>query len=164
MQLRSLDLVPMSEARLTTETIKRFRQAYAAEFGAPAPSDDLYAAVSEGRRAIGLEHWLPLLYDHLDTIFHYVGDAPFVLDSRAEEAATQRLTQISDAYAARRAAYQAEPGKSDYKPLPPARLYLSQDEWKESLSSSPLARLTPFEASPDAGNVIDCGGRTGGGE
>ena len=86
-QLRSLDLVPMSEARLTTETIKRFRQAYAAEFGAPAPSDDLYAAVSEGRRAIGLEHWLPLLYDHLDTIFDYVGDAPFVLDGRAEEAA-----------------------------------------------------------------------------
>jgi transcription-repair coupling factor (superfamily II helicase) len=160
-QLRSLDLVPMSEARLTTETIKRFRQAYAAEFGAPAPSDDLYAAVSEGRRAIGLEHWLPLLYDHLDTIFDYVGDAPFVLDGRAEEAATQRLTQISDSYAARRAAYQAEPGKSDYKPLPPARLYLSQDEWKESLSSSPLARLTPFEASPDARNVVDCGGRTG---
>ena len=160
-QLRALDLVPMSEARLTSETIKRFRQAYAAEFGAPAPSDDLYAAVSEGRRAIGLEHWLPLLYDHLDTIFDYVGDAPFILDSRAEEAATQRLTQISDAYAARRAAYQAEPGKSDYKPLPPARLYLSEDEWKEQLSSCPLARLTPFEASPDARNVIDCGGRTG---
>ena len=62
-QLRSLDLVPMSEARLTTDSIKRFRQGYAAEFGAPAPSDDLYAAVSEGRRAIGVEHWLPLLYD-----------------------------------------------------------------------------------------------------
>ena len=36
-QLRSLDLVPMSEARLTTDTIRRFRQAYAAEFGAPTP-------------------------------------------------------------------------------------------------------------------------------
>ena len=34
-QLRSLDLVPMSEARLTTDSIKRFRQGYAAEFGAP---------------------------------------------------------------------------------------------------------------------------------
>ena len=75
-QLRSLDLVPMSEARLTTETIRRFRQAYAGEFGAPTPDDDLYAAVSEGRRAIGLEHWLPLLYERLDTLFDYVGDAP----------------------------------------------------------------------------------------
>ena len=160
-QLRSLDLVPMSEARLTTDSIKRFRQAYAAEFGAPAPSDDLYAAVSEGRRAIGLEHWLPLLYDHLDTIFDYVGDAPLVLDARAEEAATQRLAQIADAYASRRAAYQEAPGRADYKPLPPARLYLSEDEWKERLASAPLARLTPFEASPDAKNVVDCGGHVG---
>ena len=34
-QLRALDLVPMSEAQLTTETIRRFRQGYVAEFGAP---------------------------------------------------------------------------------------------------------------------------------
>jgi len=124
-QLRSLDLVPMSEARLTTDTIRRFRQAYAAEFGAPTPDDELYAAVSEGRRAIGLEHWLPLLYDKLDTLFEYVGDAPFVLDARAEEAASQRIAQVADAYAARRAAYAQDPVKADYKPLPQARLYLT---------------------------------------
>ena len=160
-QLRSLDLVPMSEARLTTESIKRFRQLYAQEFGAPTPADDLYAAVSEGRRPIGLEHWLPLLYDHLDTVFDYVGDAPFVLDSRAEEAAAQRVAQIADAYAARRAAYSQEPGKSDYKPLPPARLYLAGEEWKERLEASPLARLTPFELPPGAATIVDCGGRVG---
>jgi transcription-repair coupling factor (superfamily II helicase) len=160
-QLRSLDLVPMSEARLTTESIKRFRQLYAQEFGAPAPSDDLYAAVSEGRRAIGLEHWLPLLYDHLDTVFDYVGEAPFVLDSRAEEAAAQRVAQIADAYSARRAAYQQDRGKADYKPLPPARLYLAGEEWKERLERSPLARLTPFELPPGAATIVDCGGRIG---
>ncbi len=160
-QLRSLDLVPMSEARLTTESIKRFRQLYAQEFGAPTPADDLYAAVSEGRRAIGLEHWLPLLYDHLDTVFDYVGDAPFVLDSRAEEAAAQRVAQIADAYAARRAAYLQEPGKSDYKPLPAARLYLAGEEWKERLEASPLARLTPFDLPPGPGKIVDCGGRVG---
>ncbi|HKN28893.1 MAG TPA: transcription-repair coupling factor [Roseiarcus sp.] len=160
-QLRSLDLVPMSEARLTTETIRRFRQAYAAEFGAPTRDDELYAAVSEGRRAIGLEHWLPLLYDRLDTLFDYVGPAPFVLDARAEEAASQRLAQITDSYSARRTAYAQDPAKADYKPLPPARLYLTEDEWKERLASAPLARLTPFEASPGAADIVDCGGRVG---
>ncbi|MFY9971304.1 MAG: DEAD/DEAH box helicase, partial [Roseiarcus sp.] len=65
------------------------------------------------------------------------------------------------AYASRRAAYQEAPGRADYKPLPPARLYLSEDEWKERLASAPLARLTPFEASPDAKNVVDCGGHVG---
>ena len=160
-QLRSLDLVPMSEARLTTDSIKRFRQGYAAEFGAPAPSDDLYAAVSEGRRAIGVEHWLPLLYDKLDTIFDYLGDAPFVLDGRADDAAHERIALITDNYAARRAAYAEGPGKSDYKPLPPTRLYLGEGEWKERLADQPVARLTPFEAQPGAGDVIDCGGRVG---
>ncbi len=160
-QLRSLDLVPMSEARLTTNSIRRFRQAYALEFGAPTPADDLYAAVSEGRRAIGLEHWLPLLYDKLDTLFDYVGDAPFVLDARAEEAAGQRIAQIADAYAARRAAYAQDPARSDYKPLPYARLYLAEDEWKERLAAAPLARLSPFEANPGAANIVDCGGRVG---
>ena len=151
----------MSEARLTTDSIKRFRQGYAAEFGAPAPNDDLYAAISEGRRAIGVEHWLPLLYDKLDTIFDYVGGAPFVLDGRADDAAHERIALIADNYAARRAAYAEDPGKADYKPLPPTRLYLGEDEWKERLAARPLARLTPFEAQPGASDVVDCGGRVG---
>ena len=160
-QLRSLDLVPMSEARLTTETIRRFRQTYALEFGAPTRDDDLYAAVSEGRRAIGLEHWLPLLYESLDTVFDYVAGAPLVLDARAEDAARERIALIADNYAARRAAFLADPVKADYKPLPFARLYLAEDEWKERLAAAPLARLTPFEAQPGAADVVDCGGRTG---
>ncbi len=159
--LRSLDLVPMSEARLTTETIRRFRQTYALEFGAPTRDDDLYAAVSEGRRAIGLEHWLPLLYEGLDTIFDYVAGAPLVLDARAEDAAHERIALIADAYAARRAAFLADPVKADYKPLPFARLYLAEDEWRERLAAAPLARLTPFEAPPEADDVVDCGGRIG---
>jgi transcription-repair coupling factor (superfamily II helicase) len=160
-QLRALDLVPMSEARLTTDSIRRFRQAYAAQFGAPTPDDELYAAVSEGRRAIGLEHWLPLLYEKLDTVFDYVGDAPFVLDARAEDAASQRIALIADAYAARRAAYAQDPAKADYKPLPYPRLYLTDDERKERLGASPLARITPFESPPGAANIVDCGGRVG---
>ncbi len=70
--------------------------------------------------------------------------------ARAEEAAAQRVAQIADAYAARRAAYAKSPAKSDYKPLPPARLYLAGDEWKERLEAAPLARLTPFDAPPGA--------------
>ena len=160
-QLRSLDLVPMSEARLTSETIRRFRQAYAAEFGAPTRDDELYAAVSEGRRAIGLEHWVPLLYERLDTIFDYVAGAPFVLDARAEDAAHERIALIADAYAARRAAFAQDPAKADYKPLPFARLYLTEDEWKERLAAAPLARLNPFGGPPGAADIVDCGGRVG---
>ena len=38
-QLRGLDLVPVAEFQLITETIRRFRTGYVAEFGAAAPDD-----------------------------------------------------------------------------------------------------------------------------
>src|SRR5947199_244541 len=66
--LRALDLVPVAEFQLTTETIRRFRLGYVAAFGAPAPDDVLYHAVSDGRRHPGMEHWLPLFHEQLDTI------------------------------------------------------------------------------------------------
>ncbi len=160
-QLRALDLVPMSEARLTTESIRRFRQAYVAEFGAPRRGATVYEAVSEGRRAIGLEHWLPLFYDSMDSLFDYVEGAPFVLDARAEEVAHQRFAQIADYYDARRTADQEDPARADYKPLKPERLYLSEDEFRQRLGNAPLARLSPFEAAPGAANIIDCGARVG---
>ena len=52
-QLRALDLVPVNEAPILTETIKRFRQSYIAHFGAQTRGDALYEAVSEGRRPAG---------------------------------------------------------------------------------------------------------------
>ena len=52
-QLRGLDLVPVAEFQLVTETIRRFRTGYVAEFGATTPDDLLYEAVTEGRRYRG---------------------------------------------------------------------------------------------------------------
>ncbi len=71
-QMRALDLVPMSEVQLTTETIRRFRQGYVAAFGAQTRGDTLYEAVSEGRRHAGMEHWLPLYYGGADTLFEFL--------------------------------------------------------------------------------------------
>ena len=134
-QLRALDLAPMSEAQLTTDTIRRFRQGYAVAFGAPRRGDALYETLSEGRRAIGLEHWLPLFYEKLDTLFDYAGGAPVVLDARADEAAEARFAQIADYFGARKSADEADAHSADYKPLKPSALYLTPNEWKEKLSA-----------------------------
>ena len=81
-QLRALNLVPVSEFQLTTETIRRFRTGYVAAFGAPSPDDQLYHAISEGRRHPGMEHWLPLFHDRLDTLFDYLPGSPGRASSR----------------------------------------------------------------------------------
>src|SRR5690606_7826312 len=66
-QLRGLELLPVAEFQLTSETISRFRQGYVSAFGAVQRADPLYEAVSEGRRHPGMEHWLPLFHERLDT-------------------------------------------------------------------------------------------------
>ncbi|MFZ4530334.1 MAG: transcription-repair coupling factor, partial [Alsobacter sp.] len=161
-QLRSLDLVPMSEVQLTTESIRRFRQAYVARFGATTRDDTLYEAVSEGRRHPGLEHWMPLFNERLDTLFDYLDGAPLVLDGRTDEAAAERLGQVTDYYDARKAALDkgAGTGAPPYKPLPPDALYLTQPQWVVALADASTVRLTPF-AQPDAAAVLDLGGRQG---
>ncbi|TIX45161.1 MAG: hypothetical protein E5V26_03625, partial [Mesorhizobium sp.] len=68
-QRKSMALQAMSEVALTPETISRFRRSYIEAFGAPSRDDGLYAAVSEGRRFAGMEHWLPFFYERLETVF-----------------------------------------------------------------------------------------------
>jgi transcription-repair coupling factor (superfamily II helicase) len=158
-QLRGLDLVPVAEFQLVTETIRRFRTGYVAEFGAGSPDDLLYEAVSEGRRHPGMEHWLPLFHNSLETLFDYLPGTPLALEHLAEEAAHERLTQITDYFDTRREALK-QAVTPPYKPLPPARLYLAEKEWKERLDTAALTALTPF-AVPDAPHVIDVGARAG---
>ncbi len=93
--LRGLDLVPVAEFQLITETIRRFRTGYVAAFGAGSPDDLLYEAVSEGRRYPGMEHWLPLFHDKLDTLFDYLPGTAFTLEHLSEDAAHERFTQVS---------------------------------------------------------------------
>ena len=157
-QLRGLDLVPMSEVTLTTENMRRFRQNYLTLFGAQTRGDNLYEAVSEGRRHVGMEHWLPLFYGELDTLFDYVGDAPLLMDPLAEDAAGERLAQIKDYYDSRKAQFDLDPARATYKPLKPDALYMAPQEWREKLDATSLARVTPFPlAPPTKGLVIDCG-------
>jgi transcription-repair coupling factor (superfamily II helicase) len=156
MQMRSLDLVPMSEFQLTTETMRRFRMAYVAQFGAAQRGDLLYEAVSEGRRYPGMEHWLPLFHDGLDTLFDYAPGSPIVMEAQGGEAAASRLDQIADYYDARKHGME-HGGGAPYKPLPPERLYLTAEEWERRRGEAANIALSGF-ALPESKDVIDLDG------
>ncbi|PBC05045.1 transcription-repair coupling factor [Mesorhizobium sp. WSM3860] len=150
-QRKSMALQAMSEVALTPETISRFRRSYIEAFGAPSRDDALYAAVSEGRRFAGMEHWLPFFYERLETVFDYLPDAPVIFDHLAHEALAERHTLILDHYEARRK--QADGALKDavpYKPVAPDLLYLSPENLKASLGPREDIDFTVFDA-PDVG-------------
>ena len=160
-QLRAIDLVPVAEFQLTTETIRRFRLGYVEAFGAPSSDDILYQAVSEGRRYPGMEHWLPLFHARLDTLFDYLPGSVIAIEPLAEDAAKERLSQIADYYDARRQALEMPGAGPPYHPLPPDRLYLADAEWHERLAGAGLVRMTPFAVPESTERVIEAGTRPG---
>lgn len=157
--MSKLDLVPVAEFQLITETIRRFRTGYVSQFGAAGPDDLLYEAVSEGRRYPGMEHWLPLFHDGMDTLFDYLPGTPVALEALADDAVDQRFAQIKDYYEARAEALK-DGVTPAYKPMPPDKLYLGDAEWKERLGELAVAKLNPFDVPP-AADVIDIGATPG---
>ena len=148
-QLKSVLLSPMSEVTLDSKTIALFRSNYLKTFGAATRDDALYSSVSEGRRYAGLEHWLPLFFDQLESVFDYIGARHVFLDSLVHEALEQRTAQIQDHYEARERGLDAErDGGSPYKPVAPDEMYLNVQAVDALLSLTSVVHISPFEA-PD---------------
>jgi transcription-repair coupling factor (superfamily II helicase) len=155
-QIKAVDLPPVSETLLDQAAIARFRTGYLAAFGAPG-DDPLYATVSEGGRRAGMEHWLPLFYEGLETLFDYLPAETLVgVDHLAREARDERAGTISDAFEARE---QTE-RKTHYRALSPERLYLTSQEWDERMSRRPVRRFSPFQAEAGEG-AVDMGAKLG---
>ncbi|HWU48571.1 MAG TPA: transcription-repair coupling factor [Asticcacaulis sp.] len=151
-QVKSLDFTAVSEIRLDEAGISRFRQGYLSHFGASG-DDPMYAALSSGIRRQGVEHLLPLFYDHLDALFDYLtSDAVIMLDALAENAVAEQQAAAQDAFELRRDAAEGR-----YRALPPEQLYLNKDDLDAILAGRRVRRFEPFA---HAGGV-DLGGRPG---
>ncbi|GAA4777091.1 transcription-repair coupling factor [Stakelama sediminis] len=148
-------LLPASETLLDEDSIKRFRSRYRDLFGATATGDPLYQAISEGRRLAGMEHWLPLFEERLETLFDHLPDDAVVLrDANDSGAADARFEAIADYHANRVRAQSGDPGS--YRPLGEDRLYLLPDEWSERLKTIRAHTTTPFH-EPESATVLDFG-------
>jgi len=148
-------LMPASEALLDEENVKRFRSRYRELFGATATQDPLYQAVSDARRLAGMEHWLPLLEEKMADFRDHLGSHDVIFrDANADAAVAARLEAVRDYYDNRKRIEAAEAGS--YRPLPPDRLYLSDDDWAAAIQDAPIHLATPF-AEPGSDRVVDLG-------
>ncbi|WP_173391152.1 transcription-repair coupling factor [Pararhodospirillum photometricum] len=169
--LDALVLRPMSEVVLDKASISRFRSGYRELFGTPASNDSLYDSVSAGRPHLGMEHWLPLFHEGMDSLFAYVPEGPVTLDPGLDAALQGRLDQVMEYFEARTLVAQStentkglgSDGAMIYHPLPPPRLFLDLDEFNRHLQPRPGGVFSPFVAvDVEAGGpVLDFKGRAG---
>jgi transcription-repair coupling factor (superfamily II helicase) len=155
--VKGLELHPVSEVPLDPESVARFRTAWREIFGQAAADDPLYHSISDRRRHPGMEHWVPLFHDAMETLLDYLPGATISLDHQAEEVLESRLEMIADHFQAR----QVPPrdGETPYRPLPSERLYLDRAEWDGMLAQTTAFAFSPF-AKPDGSAAgVDGGGR-----
>ncbi|MGO9459510.1 MAG: transcription-repair coupling factor [Rhodomicrobium sp.] len=158
-----ITLLPMSEVPSGEGPVKHFRQRYVELFGPSKGDDALYEAVSAAGRYPGMEHWLPLFYSHMDTLFDYLPDAVVTLDHLSGDAKDRRLETIADHYEARKEGLEHRSfGAPPYNPLPADALYLAGEEWERKLSHHKLRLFTPFPLAQARGLIqIDFKGKQG---
>lgn len=157
-QLQNYTFRVMSEVMLDNNTIKSFRGKYREAFGAAFNEDEIYESISNGKKYIGMENWLPFFYeDALPGIFDYLPAAQIVLGKNTDEAAQAKTESIADYYQARLEALQVKSATEIdiYRPIKPELLYYTATEFRQI-----IAKRNPIEFNalsiPDAEGIVNC--------
>ncbi|MBF0370649.1 MAG: transcription-repair coupling factor [Magnetococcales bacterium] len=124
-----IQALPMCEVILNEETIRTFRKNFRAAFGGNAAEDPIYKSISQGESFQGMEHFLSLFHDGLETVFDYLPEGSlFLLEANALEAGVRHGGEIAE-----RAGHVGE-NETGNRHLPPDALYLSGDELSACLN------------------------------
>lgn len=144
----SFSLDTVGEITLSQQRKEQFCAQYLQHFGVRATKDALYQDINSGQVHQGMEHWLPLFYEHVDTLFDNLAceKTVMLMDHQIEHALARHIEQIDDYYQARQEALSAGFSKTEsaYRALPPSELYLDLQELQDCLSRYPLIEFSPF--------------------
>ncbi len=157
-KLKHLTLRAVSEVPLDKEAVSRFRSGWRELFGQDAAADPTYQSISDGRRHPGIEHFVPLFHESMDTLLDYLPGASLSLDHQADEVLAARLEMIADHFSARK--LPPREGEVPYRPLLPKNLYLDRAGWDAMLLGGPVFTFSPFTL-PDVTSGVDGGARPG---
>ncbi len=154
----TITLKPVRLIQITLEKQTLFRTRYR-EFLRAGEEDTFYQAVSDGRYVAGLEHFLPLFYPEMKTLFDYLPqNTRLFLSSAAEEAMSSREEQVTEYYDARcQALKEGLDPNGVYHPIRPELFFLTKREIQNKITSFDTIQITPFHQE----KTVDQGARSG---
>ena len=147
----------MSEVVLDANTVKNFRTRYREAFGAAFKDDEIYEAISNSKKYMGMENWLPFFYeDKLPTLFDYIPMASVIIGRKVEEALKAKAESIADYYTARLEALKVKSATEVdvYRPVPPEEMFLNEVEFKRIIQKREAAYFTNLTL-PQEEDIID---------
>lgn len=147
----------MGEVSLDNNTIKNFRTAYRETFGAVSQSDEIYEAVSEGRKYMGMENWLPFFYEEpLLSVFDYLPMAQIIIGKNVFDALKSKEDSIADYYQARLESLKIKSVNEvdTYRPVKPELMFLNESGFKKIIENKSPVFFTSM-SMPNAEDVIN---------
>ena len=144
---------------LTPIPSKIFRSRYREAFGAAFKDDEIYEAVSNSRKYLGMENWLPFFYENkLPTLFDYIPLAAVIAGRNVGEAVKSKTESIADYYTARLEALKVKSAAEVdvYRPVPPEEMFLTAAEFQAILNKEQAAAFTNLTL-PEDENTLSAG-------
>ncbi len=146
-----------NEVVLDKNTIKSFRSKYREEFGIEGLKDEIYESISNQKKHLGMENWLPFFYDdELPTLFDYMPNADIIVGIDVENALKAKFETIIDHYNARLENLKVNDLSEidKYRPIRPELMYLDNNAFVEKLGIHNYCKLTNLSL-PQNEDVID---------
>ncbi|GGE58853.1 transcription-repair-coupling factor [Streptosporangium jomthongense] len=143
-----IELLPAYEFPWHKEARSAFRGRWFEQFPESDKDTPIYQDVSHGITPPGIEYYLPLFFDHTATLFDYLPGTTRVFTADGlNDAVSHFDTETRNRYEDRR--------HDRLRPiLPPAKLFLQQDELFGHLKAFPRVTITPRTA--EGAGAVNC--------
>jgi len=140
-----IKILPAREFPLDTETINNFRSRFRQQFSGDPQKSTVYTSVSQGVPCGGIEYYLPLFFEQLETLFDYLPDD--ALFCQLHDA----LNQADDFFAATQLRFEQRSHDQSRPVVEPGQLYLNAQELDDKLTSyqffaASAVKLTPSDS------------------
>ena len=158
-ELKFYNFDSANEVVLDKNTIKCFRSKYREAFGSLGIKDEIYESITNAKKYIGMENWLPFFYEELlPSIFDYVADANVVLGIDVDNALNAKIDTIMDHYNTRTEGLKIKDNSEidKYRPVSPDLMYLSKEEFLSLAKNRNFVSISKM-SYPDSEDIINYG-------
>lgn len=121
-KVSSIDLLPAREFPLDENAIRNFRNRWLKQFEGDPRNSSVYESIRRGRAAQGVESYLPLFFDEMQSFFDYLPDSTCLYLTKSLPATVENLwREIQHRF-------EQYSGNIEQPLLPPTELYQSASE------------------------------------